>query len=144
MTGVNELFEFFGGAESGGGGEEVGDVIAEGAVVGVFHNTHKLNGVVPGLNDAGQSMFTKFCVGANLRIFLRHADVGFVYEGVVNTFFWVAMAPGVGGGRIPDLGRKDVGLWILNGTPGVSWNPLAVASGPKYLQFVEVFVLDGF
>ena len=119
-------------------------MIAEGAVVGVFHNTHELDSVVSSLNDAGQGLYAEFGVGANFGIFLCHANMGFVYEGVANAFFGVGMAPGVGGMRIPDLSRKDVGLWVLNGSPGIGRNAFTATAGPKYLQFVEIFVLDGF
>ena len=98
MSGVDELFELFGGSESGGGGEEVGDVIAERAVVGVFHDAHELDGVVSGLNDAGQGLYAEFGVSANLSIFLSHANMGFIDEGVANAFFGVGVAPGVGVG----------------------------------------------
>ena len=131
VCGVDELFEFFGGAESGGGGVEVGDVIAEGAVVGVFHDAHELDGVVAGLNDAGEGVFAKFGVGADFGFFLCHADVGFVDEGVADAFFGVGMIPGVGGGWIPNLGRKNVGLWVLYGAAGVGGNAFAAAAGPK-------------
>ena len=43
---VNELLEFIGCAESAGGCKEVGDVIAETAVVGMLLNGHHLNAVV--------------------------------------------------------------------------------------------------
>ena len=119
-------------------------MIAKGAIVGVFHNAHKLNSVVPGLNDSRKGMFTEFGIGANFGIFLCHADVSFVYKGIANAFFWVWIAPGVGGGRIPDLGRKDVSFWILNSTSCVGGNSFAAATRPKYLQFVEVFVSDSF
>ena len=119
-------------------------MIAERAVVGVFHDAHKLDGVVSGLNDARKGMFTEFGISANLSIFLSHANMGFIDEGVANAFFWVGMAPGVGGGRIPDLSGKYVGLWVLNGSPGIGRYAFAAATRPKCLQFVEVFVLDGF
>ena len=144
MRGVDELFEFFGGAEAGGGGEEVGDVIAEGAIVGVFHDAHELDGVVAGLNDAGQGVLAKFGVGADFGFFLCHADVGFIDEGVANAFFGLGMVPGVGGGWIPNLGGEDVGLWVLNGAAGIGGYAFAAAAGPKYLKFVEVFVLEDF
>ena len=48
------------------------------------------------------------------------------------------------GGRIPDLSGKDGSLWVLNSTSCVGGNSFAAATGPKYLQFVEVFVSDGF
>ena len=119
-------------------------MIAEGTIVGVFHNAHKLDSVVSGLNDARKGMFTEFSIGANFGIFLCHADVSFVYKWVANTFFGVGITPGVGCGRIPDLGRKDVSLWILNSTSCVGGNSFTTATRPKHLQFVEVFVSDGF
>ena len=119
-------------------------MIAERAVVGVFHDAHELDSVVSGLNDARQGLYAEFGVSANLSIFLCHADMGFIDEGVANAFFGVGMAPGVWGGRIPDLSGKDVSLWVLNGSPCVGGNAFAAATGPKYVQFVEVFVLDGF
>ena len=70
--------------------------------------------------------------------------MGFIDKGVANTFFGVGVAPGVWGGRIPDLSGKDVSLWILNSSSCVGGNSFAAASRPKHLQFVEVFVLDGF
>ena len=119
--------------------KEVGDVIAEGAIVGCS--------IMPWIvlypaNDARKGMFTEFSIGANFGIFLCHADVSFVYKGVTNAFFGVGIAPGVGSGGSQTWAER-CGFVILNST-SCGRNPFAAATRPKHLQFVEVFVSDSF
>ena len=52
VGGVDEVLEVLGRAEARGRGEEVRDVVAEGAVVGVLLDGHELDGVVAGAGDA--------------------------------------------------------------------------------------------
>ena len=136
VAGVDEVFEFFGGAEAGGGGEEAGDVIAEGGVVGVFDDAHDLEGVVAGVDDAGEGVFAEFVVGSDFGFFLGHADVGFVYDGVLNAFFGVGVLPLVGLGWVPDLGGEDMGLGVLDGAAGVGGDAFGIAAGPEDVEFV--------
>lgn len=136
VAGVDEVFEFFGGAEAGGGGEEAGDVIAEGGVVGVFDDAHDLEGVVAGVDDAGEGVFAEFVVGSDFGFFLGHADVGFVYDGVLYAFFGVGVLPLVGLGWVPDLGGEDMGLGVLDGAAGVGGDAFGIAAGPEDVEFV--------
>ena len=45
--------------------------------------------------------------------------MGFIDEGVANAFFGVGVAPGVGVGGSQTWSGKYVGLWVLNGSPGI-------------------------
>ena len=78
MGPVNEGFQLLRCAEPGGGGKEVGHLIAKGGIVGVLHNGHNLNGGVAQLFDAGQGVFHELPVGAHLSLLLGHADVALV------------------------------------------------------------------
>ena len=78
MSPVDEGFQLLRCAEPGGGGEEVGHLIAEGGIVGVLHNGHNLNGGIAQLLDPGKGIFHELPVGAHLPLLLGHADVAFV------------------------------------------------------------------
>ena len=58
--------------------KKVGHVVAEGAVVGVLHDGHELDGVVAEGFDAGEDVGGELVVGADFFFFGGHADVGFV------------------------------------------------------------------
>ena len=75
---VHQIFQVFRLSEPGGSGEEIAHLIAEGAVIGMLHNGHELEGIVAGLLDSRQDVVGKFPVGADLALLLRHADVGFI------------------------------------------------------------------
>lgn len=65
VGGIDELLELFGRAEAGRDGEEVGDLVAEGGVVGVLHHGHQLNGRVARLLDVGQQVLSELCNNYN-------------------------------------------------------------------------------
>ena len=46
VSSINEFFQFIRRAEPGGGGEEIGHLIAERGIIGVLHHRHDLNGVI--------------------------------------------------------------------------------------------------
>ena len=77
---VHQILQILGLAEPGGSGIEVGNLVAEGAVVGMLHDGHQLDGVVAGFLHMGQGVVSELPVGAHLALFLGHAHVGFVNE----------------------------------------------------------------
>ena len=62
---VDESLEVVGGSEEVADGEEAGDVVAEGAVEGVLHDGHELDGVVAGGGDAGEDVAPEFVEGGD-------------------------------------------------------------------------------
>ena len=77
---VDEALEVVRGAEAPRDREEVGDVIAETAVIRVPRYRHQLDGVVTGFADAGQRLRAEFVETPDFGFLLRHADVALVDE----------------------------------------------------------------
>ena len=63
----------------------------------------ELDGVVASLCDTGERFLAKLDIGADLRLFLGHADVRFVNEGVASRHLECRVEPAIGGCWIPDL-----------------------------------------
>src|SRR5690606_38706420 len=78
VSGIDERLELLGSAETGSGCEVVGDVVAEGAVVGVLHHGHKLDSIVAAGLDAWKDQLLKLSVCAHLLFFQRHSDMRFI------------------------------------------------------------------
>ena len=75
---VHQRLQLLRRAETGARGEEVGDVVAEAAIVRVLHDAHQLERVVAGLLDAGEDLLRELGVSANTFGLLRHAHVRLV------------------------------------------------------------------
>ena len=58
--------------------KEVGDMVSEGAIVGVLLQGHDLDGVVPQLADAWQHGHAEVQVTVHARLLTGHADVALV------------------------------------------------------------------
>mmetsp|Transcript_5318 Transcript_5318/g.7197 ORF Transcript_5318/g.7197 Transcript_5318/m.7197 type:complete len:466 (+) Transcript_5318:635-2032(+) len=78
VRGVNEVLELIGGAAAGRHGEEVSDVVSEGAVECMLLHCHELDGIVPQLGGAWHHIAGKLQVGGNLGLRRRHAHVALV------------------------------------------------------------------
>ena len=123
VGGVDEHFQLLGLAEPGGSGKEIGDLVAEGSIVGMLHDGHDLNGVVAQRLDPGQNVDPEFFVRAHLALFLSHADVALVDEevflghealvGPLKRLFGIA-----------DHGAPAAGNRILHHPAGVQRDPL--------------------
>ena len=72
---VHQILKFLGIAEAAGSGEKVGDLIAERAVIGMFHDGHKLHGVVTEVFHTRQDTVRKLAVGAGTIFLSCHADM---------------------------------------------------------------------
>mmetsp|Transcript_53980 Transcript_53980/g.110172 ORF Transcript_53980/g.110172 Transcript_53980/m.110172 type:complete len:679 (+) Transcript_53980:411-2447(+) len=79
---VDQALQAVGVTTAGGGGEEVGDVVAEGGVVGVLLDRHELDGVVPEALDAREDVLAEVVVRVHVGVTViarsGHADVGLV------------------------------------------------------------------
>jgi hypothetical protein len=53
---IDQVHEIFRRTEPGRRGEKAGDMVAEGAVIGMLLDGHELNGVVAGIDDARQDI----------------------------------------------------------------------------------------
>ena len=58
--------------------KEIGDMVSEGAVVGVLLQGHDLDGIVAQLADARQHGHTEVQVAVHARLLTGHADVALV------------------------------------------------------------------
>ena len=115
VRGVDEVLEVLGVAVPRGGGEEIRHLIAKGGVVGMLHDGHELDGVVPCLLHAVEDAVGKFAVGADGFVLLRHAHVGFVDEqGAQLALAVAAVRPAEGAIRSPDLAVELVGLGVAH------------------------------
>lgn len=65
VGGVDKLFQIFGGTVPTAGGEKVVDLVAKTCVVGVLHNSHELNDVVPKLLYPWNHSLGKLLVGGD-------------------------------------------------------------------------------
>ena len=115
---VHQVLQVLGLAEPGGGCIEVGDLVAEGAVVGMLHNGHQLDGVVTGFLDMGQGIVGELTVGTHLALFLGHTYVGFVDVQILFT-----LETGIGPvellAGVNDLSLKGVVGLVLHGTAAI-------------------------
>ena len=140
---VDEGLELFGRTEAAAGGEEVADVVAEGAVVGMLLYGHYLYGVVAVSHDAGQHVGAEFVVGAHALVLLGHAYVALVDEqrlGVGHEAVGVAPLEALVG--LPHLGREDGRLFVLHHARGVGGDAFAHTAGPVHHHLVELSVAD--
>ena len=70
--------ELLRGAEAGAGGKEGGDLIAKGAVVGVFHHAHQLQRIVAQRGHLRQHIAPELVKGAHAALLGAHAHVRLV------------------------------------------------------------------
>ena len=120
---IHQVFQVLGLAEPGGGGEEVGDLVAEGAVVGMLHNGHELDGVVARLLDSGQGVVGELAVGAHLTLLLGHTHVGLVDVQLVLAYE-ILVRPREDLPVVDDLAGKGQGLGVLDHPVGVQGDML--------------------
>ena len=119
VGGVDELLQFFGCAETAGGGEEIAHMIAEGAVVGMLGYGHHLNGVVAVFLDARQDVVLELGIGAHFLGILCHADVAFVDEERVGVGLEVLFLELIGLCWRPDLCGEYLCHFVLYHAVGV-------------------------
>ena len=119
-------------------------MITEGTIVGVLHDRHQLNRIVTRLDNTREYHFAKLIVGPYALFFLCHANMGFVNERcpLGNNKRW--KLPNIGYGRIPDLSRKKMGLWILNHASRIRRNTLATPTLPCHLEPIVLAVANRF
>ena len=138
VGGVDELLQFFGCAETAGGGEEIAHMIAEGAVVGMLGYGHHLNGVVAVFLDARQDVVLELGIGAHFLGILCHADVAFVDEERVGVGLEVLFLELIGLCWRPDLCGEYLCHFVLYHAVGVGRYALPFSALPLDFQFEEV------
>ena len=111
-------------------------MIAEGAVVGVLHDAHHLNGVIAGGFDAREHLRGKLRPCADPGFLQGHAGVGFIDAG---------KRCGCGGGVLPLIGvcRRHEGekfqrLRVLGHAAPPSRQALAAAAGPLHADTIAL------
>ena len=87
MGSIDQGLEFLRCTKPGGRREKVGHMVAKGAVVGVLHHRHQLNGRVARGFYPWQNQLFKFSVGPHSFFFLSHPHMTFVDEGGLQGFF---------------------------------------------------------
>ena len=137
---VHQRLQFLRRAEAGAGGEEVGDVVTEAAVVRVLHDAHQLERVVAGLLDAGENLFRELGVGADAFGLLRHAHVRLVNQGRLLGVTAEVILPDVGLGG-PDLRGEETALGVLHGAADVGGDTFPATALPADFQVVELSML---
>ena len=115
---VYQVLEIFGIAKAAGSGEEAGDLIAEGTVIGMLHDRHELYGVIAEIFHAGQNIVRKFTVSAGTVFLSRHADMGLIDQRN-RIRVKIPVGPGVGFDRIPHLTEPVKADRILNHPSGI-------------------------
>lgn len=93
VTLVDEVHEVFGTAETGGGGEIAGDLIAPGAVIGMFGDGEEFDVGVSQVFDVGDEFVGEFSVGEEASFGLLGDAHDFA---AVGGMFGAGMEPGAG------------------------------------------------
>ena len=129
MGGVDQAFELLRCPKSGRRSKEIGDMVAEGTVIRMFHHGHHLDGSVASGFDSGEDQFFEFLVGADPEFFLSHAHVAFVDQGHLSRLFQGKMliCPSKITFGKPELPGKVVGFFVLNHPSDVGRNPVEVS-----------------
>ena len=142
VRGVHQPLELLGCPETRAGGEEIGHLIAERAVVRVLLDGHELNGVVTRRGDAGEDAIGELLPGADLFLLLRHAGVDFVDQrgGILAAV--VRMPPAIGLRRVPDLGVEDQRRAVLDHAARPGRDAVARSARPVHPQAVVLVVLQ--
>ena len=78
VSGIDQRAQTVRCAEAGGNGIEIGDLIAEGAIVGMLHDGHDLQGVITEITHAGQDPLAELIEGADRLALLCHTDVALI------------------------------------------------------------------
>ena len=124
---VHQVFQIFWVTKPGAGGTEVGYLRAKAAVVGMFHNGHKLHCIVACLFDPGQNLGSKFPVSTDPAFFLSHTHMGFVDVKLIFAYE-VLVGPGKGALIINDFCIEGVVALILNHPFYIQWEMLRAGS----------------
>ena len=103
---------------------------------------HKLNGVVTVLGYAGQDVLPELIVGSDTLLILGHAYVGLVDQ----QRFRIGRKPSgfepVRMLGVIDLGRKYLGVFVLNHARGICRDTLPFAAVPEHPHLEEIAVVD--
>ena len=127
VRGVDEVFEILGRAEAVAGGEEGGDVVAEGAVVGVLLHGHELHEVVAERVHTRQHFIRKLSIAVNAGFFPAHTHMRLVDEGGAEFGGVPArVAPRIGLGRFPDEAAVVEIIRVLLGVANPGRDAVAV------------------
>lgn len=76
---IHQLFELVGRTESGRNTEEVGAVVAKGAIVWMFDHSHDLYDIVSQVLDPRQHVLSELAKGVHSFLNARHTDVALVH-----------------------------------------------------------------
>ena len=115
---VYQVFQIIRLSKPGTGCKEICDLVAKASVIRVFHNGHKLNGVVACFLDVLQRDVRKFPIGTDAAFFLRHTHMSFIDIKLVFADKAI-IRPGEQNLVIDNLGIKCVVGFILNGPSGI-------------------------
>ena len=141
MGGIDKFLQFLGGTETTRWCEERTDVIAEGAIVRMFLNSHHLNAVVSILDYTRQHVVLKLGIGAHLLSILSHTHVALVDEQRVLLGFEIFLLELVGLLRIPHLSGEYLRIVVLYHATAPSGNTLTFSPIPLDLHLIELAVL---
>ena len=138
---VHERLELLGRAETRAQGEEIGDLIPEGAVVRVLLQGHDLQDVVAEFLHARKHVPAEILERGHLLLLAAHPDVAFIDQRM-GPPPGLAPRPLVGNGRIPDLGREKLGLRVLDNAGHIGRQALPAPARPLDPELVELPVVQ--
>ena len=140
---IHQLLQFLWCAETATWSEEIGNMVAETAVVRVLSNCHDLDAVVAVLDDAREHIVLEFCVGSHLFSILSHTDVAFVDEQRVGIWLEILFLPNVRCFRSPNLCGENLRVFILHHSVDPSRDALAFPTLPFHVELKQIAVLHG-
>ena len=139
---VNQVLQILRRAETGGRSEKGGNVIAEGAIIGMLLDGHQLDGIVAQFGNAGENFIRKLPVRMHALLFPAHAHMRLVnerhlYPGRVKA----VVPPFIGVLRHPYLPGKIISGGVLHGPGDPRGNtvlPRAVRADHVHLHLLPV------
>ena len=118
-------------------------MIAEGAVVRMFLNSHYLDGVITVGRDARKCLLPEFIVCAESFLILCHTDMALIYKErlhIRGEFLYLEFVRLL---RIINFGRENLCHVVLHYSCGVSRDSFPLAAIPADKHLVEVSVVEG-
>ena len=133
---VDQRAQVIRSAEARRWGKEIGHLIPEGAVVGMLHDRHELQGVVALLLDHRQHILHKLPIGTDLLLLRCHPDVALVDQERLVTEGGAFAPEGEGSLGVPYDGAEEMRFRVLHHVVSPCGDAETAASLPLHEELV--------
>ena len=141
---VYKRFQFFRCAESAGGSEETGNVVAERAIVWVLLDSHNLDCIVSVFSYARKDKVAEFRVSTHAFTLQCHTYMTFINKERFCFRNKIFIFPAEFLFRVPHLCGEEVSVFVLHHTSGVSRDAFTLTAVPFDKHFVKIAVVESF